>query len=434
MSNNQALASPPKWWQQVITHLNDGKASSSFSLGDWEISTPPLGEGGFGATFLGRKKLRFDSEFVYRQAAVKMLNPKYTQARQGGFKAEVEALATVDSRFIAQLVDGGIEKGISWIATEYIPGATLQEQIRSVKKLGVSEIINLTEDCLRGLSAAHDSALLHLDIKPANIMYSKSDESYSIVDLGISKIQRHVLLVESGFAGTFFYSAPEAFERQFSRASDIFSLGTTLFYAATGVNPWVSALKKRNLEPSAENYLQVLNKGNPDYDLLPKEMPFLREIIEPMLSIEAQKRPPARVILSHLSSLRFGLERIAKSTLKISHKTGFEELFKSWREFEQKLSNVLKSRPLDEFKLDIQTEQDLEVWFRIEERDESWIITCPGAKAAPNLNSMGWNVLKGSYFLEKRISKLAPVDEIAAVITQALESGFGLDITTMVVA
>lgn len=189
-----------------------------------------LGAGGMGRVYLaftpGGQPL-----------AVKVLKPELTADPQFAdrFAREVRIAQRVSSPHVAQLVDADPTAREPWLASAYVAGPSLQELVATTGPLATEDVLLITLGVARALVAVHAAGVVHRDLKPANIMLDESGPK--VIDFGIVKSMATSLAVHSTVTriGTPPYMSPEqVMGRTVNVTSDVFSLGATLFFLATG--------------------------------------------------------------------------------------------------------------------------------------------------------------------------------------------------------
>lgn len=213
-------------------------------LGPYEIIVP-VGAGGMGEVYRARDT-RLD-----RAVAVKILpshlsdNPESKQR----FEREARAISGLSHPNICHLYDVGSQDGIDFLVMEYLEGETLADRLHR-GPLPVEQILRSAMEICEGLEKAHRSGVVHRDLKPGNIMLTKSGAK--LMDFGLAKASPAISALSSGLTqtlaspsspltargtivGTFQYMAPEQVEgKEADARSDIFSLGAVLYEMATG--------------------------------------------------------------------------------------------------------------------------------------------------------------------------------------------------------
>ena len=193
-----------------------------------------LGAGAMGQVFLARST-------AGRLVAVKTIRVEL--AEEPGFRArfarEVAAAGRVSGVFTASVVEADADADLPWLATAYVPAPSLSTLVRQCGPLPVPAVRWLAAGCAEALHSIHAAGLLHRDVKPSNVLVAP--DGPRVIDFGVARAAERVqLTVTRGAAGTPAYMAPEQARdsAQASPASDVFSLGATLVFAATGHPPY----------------------------------------------------------------------------------------------------------------------------------------------------------------------------------------------------
>lgn len=197
-----------------------------------------LGEGGMGAVYVGSHIQ------LGRKAAIKVLHPNLVSNPQirERFKNEAATLANLRHANIVGLYDYlETTKGL-FLIMEYVQGKPLDEFIQQVSgPLSEKNLIHIFSQILDGFEYAHKQGIVHRDIKPSNLLITQEGE-VKILDFGIAKIldgTRKNLTQDGTRMGTVLYMSPEQVRGiAVDIRSDIYSLGVTLFQAATGKCPY----------------------------------------------------------------------------------------------------------------------------------------------------------------------------------------------------
>ena len=145
--------------------------------------------------------------------------------------------------------------------------------------------------CAEALESIHGTGLVHRDLKPSNVLVSP--DGPRVIDFGVARAAERIqLTVTRGAVGTPAYMAPEQARdtRQATVASDVFSLGATMLFAATGHAPYQGE--------TVMDLLVRLATEPPDLTGLPPE---LAEVIRPCLERDPRKRPTSAAVLAHLA-------------------------------------------------------------------------------------------------------------------------------------
>jgi hypothetical protein len=197
-----------------------------------------LGSGGMARVYLGR------DEVLDRPVAVKVLNPVHGGTEIGDrFEREGRTAARLAHANIVQVYDAGEAlldgRETSYIVMEYVPGGDLKALIDGRGRLSGIELAGLGDEVCAGLAHAHERGVIHRDIKPHNILLDENGHA-KLTDFGIARALDTTQATRTGsFLGTALYSSPEQLQgKKATPKSDVYSLGATLYQAATGAPPF----------------------------------------------------------------------------------------------------------------------------------------------------------------------------------------------------
>ncbi|MEU7294249.1 protein kinase [Streptomyces exfoliatus] len=234
-----------------------------------------LGEGGMGKVYVGR-------DGSGAPAAVKVLRPElaHDQHLAQRFVREADMARAVTSRGVARVLDAQTEGGRPWIAAEFLAGPTLDVAVREHGPMDVPTVRALAAHLARTLHDIHAAGLVHRDLKPANIVLTSTGPR--IIDFGIARPEHGLTLTTTGqIPVTPGYGAPEqVLGQRVGPASDVFSLGAVLAFAACGRRAF-------DANHVAAVQYEVVH-GAPDLSLVPPE---LQELIGPCLAKDPAFRP-----------------------------------------------------------------------------------------------------------------------------------------------
>jgi serine/threonine protein kinase len=245
-----------------------------------------LGAGAMGQVYLGRSA-------AGRLVAIKTIKSELAEEPdfRTRFGQEVAAARRVSGAFTAAVVAADSEADVPWLATVYVPAPSLSRLVRSCGPLPVAAVRWLAAGCAEALEAIHSVGLVHRDLKPANVLVSP--DGPRVIDFGVARAAERIqLTVTRGSVGTPAYMAPEQARdtRQATPASDVFSLGATALFAATGHGPY-----------QGETVMDVLVRlatEPPDLSGLPAE---LAEIVTACLERDPRNRPTSASVVSRLA-------------------------------------------------------------------------------------------------------------------------------------
>ena len=200
-----------------------------------------LGSGGMARVYLGR------DEVLDRPVAVKVLDPVHGGTEIGArFQREGRTAARLAHPNVVQVYDAGEAlfdgRETSYIVMEYVPGGDLKVLIDQQGRLSGAELIGMGDEVCAGLAHAHEHGVIHRDIKPHNILLDEKGHA-KVTDFGIARALDTSQATRTGsFLGTALYSSPEQLQgKKVTPKSDIYSLGVTLYQAATGAPPFSGA-------------------------------------------------------------------------------------------------------------------------------------------------------------------------------------------------
>lgn len=177
-----------------------------------------------------------------RRVALKLLKPDLVSSETfvQRFLKEAKAAARLSHPNIVSVYDADEAQGTIYIAMEFLAGEPLDRLIKT-KKLSENEIVHLGIQVARALDYAHQSGIVHRDIKPGNIILDSRGQ-IKITDFGIARIEDPSAPQQTAVGevlGTPAYMSPEqALGKSVDRRTDIYSLGVVLYELSTGVRPF----------------------------------------------------------------------------------------------------------------------------------------------------------------------------------------------------
>ncbi|WP_435250861.1 protein kinase domain-containing protein [Streptomyces tendae] len=243
-----------------------------------------LGQGGMGRVYLARSP-------GGRAVAVKVV--REALLRDEGFRRrfvrEVAAARRVTGFFTAAVVDADPEGDPAWLATEYVPGLSLQEAVARHGVWPQEAVRGLGAALAEALAAVHAADLVHRDLKPSNVLLAP--DGPRVIDFGISAAVGDTALTQTGTViGTPGFIPPEQLRHEGSGpAGDVFALGAVLAYAAAGVGPFGGGASH------AVNYRVV--HEDPDLRAL---APALAAVVARCLAKDPAQRPTVAWLLDEL--------------------------------------------------------------------------------------------------------------------------------------
>lgn len=192
-----------------------------------------LGAGGMGVVYLG-------SDRRGQRVALKVIRPDLAEDQEfrSRFAREVSAARRIRGGCTARLVAADLEADRPWFATQYVPGPSLHDKVAEEGPLSAAEVASIGAALSEGLVAVHEAGVVHRDLKPSNILLSPKGPR--IIDFGIAWATGASTLTHVGTAvGSPGFLAPEQVRgAAVTPATDVFSLGATLAYAAMADSPF----------------------------------------------------------------------------------------------------------------------------------------------------------------------------------------------------
>lgn len=250
-----------------------------------------LGAGGMGLVYLARSASG-------RRVAIKTVRTELAEDQlfRVRFTREVEAARAVSGFYTAAVVDADPRAAVPWLATAYVPAPSLEEIVNDCGPLPAQAVRWLAAGVAEALQSIHGAGLVHRDLKPSNVLVV--EDGPRVIDFGIASGVSNTRLTMTNVAvGTPAYMSPEQAKdsRSVTGASDVFSLGSMLVFAATGHPPFHGA-------NPVETVFMLLREG-PDLEGLPDE---LRPLIESCMQMEATARPNPADLQAQLAPHLFG--------------------------------------------------------------------------------------------------------------------------------
>src|SRR4051812_14057379 len=196
-------------------------------LGKYKIIAP-LGSGGFGTVYLAQ------DTWIDKKVAIKV--PHRQSLDFGELLREPRLLASVSHPNIVAVTTAEKQDGIFFIVMEYVPGETLENIIGTRGAIELTRAIDFTCQICNAVDHAHRQGVIHRDLRPANVLVGEND-MLKVADFGTSRfleIAAHGTTV----IGSPPYMAPEQFHGKAVFASDLYSLGVTMYQMLTGTLPY----------------------------------------------------------------------------------------------------------------------------------------------------------------------------------------------------
>ena len=211
----------------MVNRVQEGQ-----QLGNYRL-VQRLGEGGFAEVYLGEHR------YLKRQVAIKVLLVSLAgdDKESERFRQEAQTMATLKHPHIVGCLDFGIERNIPYIVMDYAPGGTLRDLHPEGDLVPLDAVVAYIEQVADALQYAHDQGVIHLDVKPENMLLGQNGEVL-LSDFGLARFSRSVSKRVTSLVGTISYMAPEYLQRKPQAASDQYSLAMVAYEWLTGIRPF----------------------------------------------------------------------------------------------------------------------------------------------------------------------------------------------------
>ncbi len=217
----------PVYSREPFLHTRPALLFRGQTLGKYKIIAP-LGSGGFGTVYLAQ------DTWIDKKVAIKV--PHRQGLDFGELLREPRLLASVSHPNIVAITTAEKQDNIFFIVMEYVQGETLENLIAAHGALDLSRALDFTCQICNAMDHAHSQGVIHRDLRPANVLVTEND-MLKVADFGTSRfleIAAHGTTV----IGSPPYMAPEQFHGKAVFASDIYSLGVTMYQMLTGMLPY----------------------------------------------------------------------------------------------------------------------------------------------------------------------------------------------------
>jgi serine/threonine protein kinase/tetratricopeptide (TPR) repeat protein len=294
-------ASPPTWKVITLTRLETGGGARAprasvpnIDLGRNEVIPgtryrilSKIGEGGMGSVYLSE---HVDLE---KKVALKLLRPDVARDAETlqQFRGEARAASKVGSAYICDVTDfGELGDGRVFFVMEYLDGQSLGRVLRQSTRVEAARALPILRQVAKALGAAHEKGIVHLDVKPDNVMLlqaGKRGDAVKVVDFGIAGLMSQTG-EEDEIAGTPEYIAPErARGHGYDHRSDVYALGVMAYEMLGGIVPFhgknhVATLTMQVKDPPVPLRRQPGGKDVPEE---------LADLVMRMLAKDPEARP-----------------------------------------------------------------------------------------------------------------------------------------------
>lgn len=269
-------------------------------LGRYDIERV-IGVGGMGVVLRA-----FDGE-LHRVVAIKVLNENLSSnsSARRRFAREAQAIAAVVHPNVIPIFNVDSNERLPYLVMQYVSGGSLQSKVDCTGPMSVAEALRIARQTAAGLAAAHEQGLVHRDIKPANILLEQNVDRALLSDFGLARAADDASLTRTGVvAGTPHYMSPEqANGDSLNFSSDLFSLGSVIYFMLTGHPPF-----------RAQSAMGVLNRicHSPHRPLCEacQQVPLeVSQFVDRLLEKQPQLRPESTaIVLQHIDQLLSALQ------------------------------------------------------------------------------------------------------------------------------
>jgi serine/threonine-protein kinase len=268
----------------VATGRSKTPGADTKKLGRYQLERE-IGRGAMGIVYLGRDTA------INRLVAIKAIplasefsDSELAEARSRFFR-EAETAGRLNHPNIVTIYDVGEERGLAYIAMEYLKGSHLSDHAGSGNLLEPRKVLDLMARTAAALGFAHKQQVVHRDIKPANLMYDPGSDVLKITDFGIARLTGAGSTRTGIVLGTPSFMSPEQLEgRMVTGHSDLFSLGVSLFQLLTGQLPFTADSMTGLMQQIAEAPHPPLRAYRPD----------LPNCVEKVIDRALAKQPESR--------------------------------------------------------------------------------------------------------------------------------------------
>jgi tetratricopeptide (TPR) repeat protein len=261
-----------------------------------------LGGGGMGVVY------KAEDSRLHRPVALKFVSDDLTSDAEAlsRFQREARTASALNHPHICTIYDIGEQNGRSFIAMEYLEGATLKDRL-AAGPLGLDTVLQLGIQIADALDAAHTANIIHRDIKPANIFISSRGHA-KLLDFGLAKMGAHTAreadfttaagTMQGVVMGTVAYMAPEQARGELvDHRADLWSVGLVLYEMATGTRPALAVRLRVEKSPELERVISKCLETDPAFRY--QHAADLRTDLERLkrgsdLALRGRDQPPAK--------------------------------------------------------------------------------------------------------------------------------------------
>ena len=419
-----------------------------------------LGAGAFGTVFLAREINDPEDHVAFKlmnlppESGIKVGTPAFFHQAEQFIEEGKKSLNFTNVAYVLNAIEFGTEPW-PWIAYPLVKGQSVGS-LMDAGRLSDSSWWNLAHDLLSGLRSIHIEGLVHLDIKPDNIMLS--EDRFMILDLGVASIQGY----EFGKppSGTIIFMAPEVLEARLTNnanipitgAADVFSAGLTLLWCATQ-RYYFEGLEFQSTKELEVAIYELLNSGGVKVFDLPGGR---QELLEKMLLLDPKKRPTANDLLFEIApyvDLEKKIAQVEMANVEISE-MALENLeggetsklnkklkgpFKSWVAFGAQIRMIIEEVRPAYFAIEFHFNSSREfIYIQALYAGNGWVMECMSElfteqdfaiKQKQRLLQLGWSPPSDSSPNYERIEGMLNPNDMTTKFVTALEQAYQIKIS-----
>ena len=337
----------PTSWAGATEPVDIGEDLIGLTLNDTYVPERILGEGGMGRVYLARH-----TRIRQKRVAVKVLHPEFFGNAHvlARFQREAETAAAISHPNVVTVLDvDRTPHGLPYLVTEFLEGLDLSDQLKARGRLEATTAVHIARQLCRGLGAAHQSQVIHRDVKPQNIFlvgdFSRGlpeRPTIKVLDFGLSRFSddsQNQLTQAGCIMGTPAYMAPEqACGQQVDHRTDIYGVGVVLFTILTGRPPF-------DADTPQATVLAVMNSDPPrPRSIEPSILPRLELIIERAMARNPAERYQDMAAFEQALSA-FEAESLARPVESIAPPVPTRQDANARRTLHESDADVLAARP-----------------------------------------------------------------------------------------
>jgi serine phosphatase RsbU (regulator of sigma subunit)/predicted Ser/Thr protein kinase/tetratricopeptide (TPR) repeat protein len=282
----------------MVGHLRTGKKMGNEAtdklenIGDIEL-LEEVGRGAYSVVYRGRR----GSSSVAVKVLRELQTSSETLSAVNRFRREANIVARLAHPGIVNLLEIGEQDNKPFIVMEFVEGDDLGQYVDKHGPMQANQLVDIAMQLSRALREIHRYQLVHRDIKPGNIVFDHQTKTVKIIDFGLAETDQKIQEREEGrFVGTVLYVAPEQtglVKRAVDARSDLYSLGATLFYCASGRPPFLDENAGEVIRLHASATAPKLS------DVSDAVGPVITEIVSKLLSKDSDDRYQSAAGLLH---------------------------------------------------------------------------------------------------------------------------------------